>query len=103
MIAEKLNTSHARSETLVHIIGHMRPVALKGRDPVCLADVIVSIAQYIILRQKAINVLRGRMRQNYNPSVMGDLARADWCFAEIFHRDHLGRNGNPEFQLTFRI
>ncbi len=97
----KTNVTRLSNSMLVFIIVCGSPDLVRRRnEDESFSQATLSIAFGWIQRQYAINVLRGRMKRNFSPRVIGDLARKDPYFAKVFCEEHLNRAYEQQGQLA---
>ncbi len=86
-----MNVSRVSSRRLVAIIGLSNQEERRTTNgPVSVGEVAVILARRIIVRQKAINILRSRMSLHLNLDVLSELKHINARFAKVFCEKHLG-------------
>ena len=85
----RLNLATLSSVKLAHIICLCDPEVPYRRGFVKAGEICVRMVDRIILRQRAITVLKERLLKKYNQQAIDELFRLDERFARVFCTDHL--------------
>jgi hypothetical protein len=85
------NTSRCSRRILIGIIFRTEISSQDRGGETSIQDEVMTVVRKMILRCRAISVLRSRLRRNLDPAIIDELVHCDLEFAQMFCEKHLGR------------